>query len=299
MVKRTATFANLVTKALNNNPTGEAPYVKARREAEAADQEYRLAVRKLDRQRLGLEERIEDTLKNLQKWELDRLRAVRTGGLFLKHLQYALSSHFSSVLTQYHTCLEQLSKNTIPSLERSSTLIASYQPESDLKGLIEQYRTGPFHPTPHVYESVAHDESDVVFGIDLRKWAEIGMWSSNGATPDDKKDVLPPVFLALLGALNEAYAKLPTDAEKRKTWIYEVPLVAVHHLRETLNAVPPMQDIPDDVLSKYDAPVVASTVKLWMLELDPPICMYEGWDDLRKLYPTGMCASIFSEKSIF
>ncbi len=79
VVKRTSNFASLVTKALNNNPNGEAPYVKARREAEAADQEYRVAIRKLDRQRLGLEERIEDTLKTLQKWELDRLRAVKTG----------------------------------------------------------------------------------------------------------------------------------------------------------------------------------------------------------------------------
>ena len=79
VVKRTATFANLVTKALNTNPTGEPPHVKARREADAADKEYRIAVRKLDRQRLGLEERIEDTLKTLQKWELDRLRAVKTG----------------------------------------------------------------------------------------------------------------------------------------------------------------------------------------------------------------------------
>ena len=79
MAKRTANFASLVTKALNTNPTGEAPYVRARREAEAADQEYRTAVRSLDRQRLGLEERIEDALKRLQQWELDRLRAVKTG----------------------------------------------------------------------------------------------------------------------------------------------------------------------------------------------------------------------------
>ena len=79
VAKRTAGFANLVTRALNNNPTGEAPYVRARREAETADQEYRTAIRKLDRQRLGLEERIEDLLKTLQKWELDRLRAVKTG----------------------------------------------------------------------------------------------------------------------------------------------------------------------------------------------------------------------------
>lgn len=80
VAKRTANLASLVTKALNSNPTGEAPYIRARREAEASDREYRDAVRSLDRQRLGLEERIEDTLKKLQQWELDRLRAVKTGG---------------------------------------------------------------------------------------------------------------------------------------------------------------------------------------------------------------------------
>lgn len=196
-----------------------------------------------------------------------------------------------TVLGQYQACLESLSKGTTTSLERSSTLVASYQPESDLKALIEQYRTGPFRPNPHVYESVAHDESDVVFGIDLRKWADSGLWTTNGspASPE-QKDMIPPVLTALLGALTEAYGKLPGDADRRKTWIYEVPLVAVHHLRETLNAVPATQAIPDDTLAKYDAPVIASAVKLWALELDPPLCMYEGWDEFRKLYPTGAAA---------
>ncbi len=50
--------------------------------------------------------------------------------------------------------------------------------------------------------------------------------------------------------------------------------------------MPPEEDIPHDVLQKYDAPVLASGVKLWALELDPPLCMYEGWDEMRKLYPT-------------
>lgn len=74
--------------------------------------------------------------------------------------------------------------------------------------------------------------------------------------------------------------------ERRKTWVYEVPLPAVHHLRETLNSIPPEKDIPEDIVAKYDAPVLASTIKLWALELDPPLCMYEGWDEFRKLYPT-------------
>ena len=53
-----------------------------------------------------------------------------------------------------------------------------------------------------------------------------------------------------------------------------------------MNAVPPEQHIPDDALNKYDAPVLAGAVKLWALELDPPLGTYEGWDELRKLYHT-------------
>lgn len=75
--------------------------------------------------------------------------------------------------------------------------------------------------------------------------------------------------------------------EKRKSWIYEVPLPATHHVREALNAVPPGLPIPVDILENYDVPVLASTVKLWALELNPPLCTWEGWDDIRRIYPAG------------
>ncbi|KAG6909042.1 hypothetical protein DXG01_002316 [Tephrocybe rancida] len=235
-------FVNLVSKVLSNTNSGEPAYVKARHDADIADNAYRLAVRKLDRQRLALEERLEETLKLLQRWETERLRAVKT------------------VLLQYQGTLANLPKSLEPSLERQTTLVASYQPENDLTALIERYRTGPFRPDAQVYESVAHDESDVVFGIDLRRWAEVG-WHAL-TTGEEKKELVPP------------------------SWIYEVPLPPVHHLRETLNGLPVDQPISADFVAKYEAPVIASGVKLWMLELDPPLALYEGWDDLRKLYPT-------------
>ncbi|KXN86633.1 Rho-GTPase-activating protein 8 [Leucoagaricus sp. SymC.cos] len=266
IVKRTGAFVNLVSKALVANASGEPAYVRARQEAEEADRAYRIAVRKLDRQRLGLEERIEETLKLLQRWESERLRAVKT------------------VLLQFQGTLANLPKAINPSIERQATLIAAYQPESDLTALIERYRTGPFRPDPQVYESVAHEESDVVFGIDLRKWTEGGWFTlTSGA---EKKDTIPPVITALLNALNDAYTKMENDGEKRKTWIYEVPLPAVHRLREALNAISPDQPIPAELLTKYDAPIIASTVRLWALELDPPLALYEGWDEFRKLYPS-------------
>ena len=64
-------------------------------------------------------------------------------------------------------------------------------------------------------------------------------------------------------------------AEKRKAWVYEVPLPVVYHLRESVNAALPEQPIPLplEVVDMYDAPVLASTVKLWMLELDPPLAL--------------------------
>ncbi|KAL0953557.1 hypothetical protein HGRIS_004778 [Hohenbuehelia grisea] len=265
LMKRTNNFVNLVQKALNANTNGDPAYVRLRHDADEADHAYRVAVRRLDRQRLGLEERMEETFKTLQRWETERLRAVKT------------------VLLQYHGTLANLPKTLEPSLEREAAFIAAFQPENDLPALIERYRTGPFRPAPHVYESVAHDDSDVVFGIDLRKWAE-GGWTAM-TTGEEKKELVPPVLTALLEGLQAAYGRSANDDEKRKSWIYEVPLPAVHHLREALNGVDPGQPIPPELFEKYDAPVIASAVKLWLLELDPPIALWEGWEDIRKLYP--------------
>ncbi|KAG6890096.1 hypothetical protein C0995_012045 [Termitomyces sp. Mi166 len=279
VIKRTGgNFVNLVNKVLSNANDGEPAYMKARHEADIADNIYRKAVRKLDRHRLALEERLEETLKLLQRWETERLRAVKT------------------VLLQYQGTLANLPKSLEPSLDRQATLVASYQPENDLTALIERYRTGPFRPDPQVYEGVVHDESDVVFGIDLRRWAEGGWYALT--TGEEKKESVPLVLTALFEGLQEAYKKLPNDNERRKTWIYEVPLPAVHHLREALNSLPAGQPIAVDLFAKYDAPVIASTIKLWVLELDPPLALYEGWDELRKLYPTvGSSAAKEAEKS--
>jgi hypothetical protein len=54
-------------------------HVRQRKEALLAEQVYREAVQKLDRTRCRMEEVIEEGLKTLQRWEGDRLRAVKTG----------------------------------------------------------------------------------------------------------------------------------------------------------------------------------------------------------------------------
>jgi hypothetical protein len=192
LLKRSNTFLNVVSKALTTNQHTEPLHVRARIEADAADREYRIAVRKLDRQRLGLEERIEDTLRILQRWETEHLQAVKT------------------VLLQFHGTLSNLPRALEAPLERSASHIAAYLPDSDLSALIERYRTGPFRPQPQVYESVAHDDSDVLFGIDLRRWSEGGWNSLHGEAQN--KPLVHPVLTTLLDGLTQAYPKLPNDA---------------------------------------------------------------------------------------
>ena len=85
LMKRTNEFFGVVSKALNAS-SNEPAYVRARHQAEESDQAYRLGVRRLDRQRLRLEEMLDDTLKLLQRWETERLRAVKTGGQIIFRL---------------------------------------------------------------------------------------------------------------------------------------------------------------------------------------------------------------------
>lgn len=83
-------------------------------------------------------------------------------------------------------------------------------PETDVKALIERYRTGPFHPVAQVYEDIQHDQGDVVFGINLRRWSESN-WDGL-TTIEEKQDKLPAVITAMLAALEDSYAKLTDDA---------------------------------------------------------------------------------------
>ncbi len=75
--------------------------------------------------------------------------------------------------------------------------------------LMERYRTGPFRPSPQVFESVDH-ERDVAFGIDLRQWAGEGGWNAIRAGEKDKP-MIPSVLTSLLGALKEAYPSVVDD----------------------------------------------------------------------------------------
>ncbi|GJJ11361.1 hypothetical protein Clacol_005593 [Clathrus columnatus] len=292
LVKRTNTLVSMVQKAVAGN-NNEPPHIRARNEAHDAEKLYRVGVRRLDRQRLLLEEKVEETLKVLQRWEVERLRMIKT------------------VLLQYQGIIANIPGALHSSFERSSVAVTSFQPETDIIALIERYRTGPFRPCPPLYESITHEQGDSIFGVDLRKWAHEGGYNAIPSIEDqkdfDKQDLVPNVVRGILSGLAEAYSKLPDDTGEcphyfkheflthlslaalqsvaKFGFTMHVPLPSVHHLREAINTLRPPGVVPMDLMAKYDAPILASTLKLWLLELNPPLCVWDSWDDIKKIYP--------------
>jgi hypothetical protein len=219
---------------LVNAHPNETPGERLRRESKEADEKYKAGVRKLDLLRCNLEESMMDHLKFLERCELDRLKAIR------------------SVILDFSGAIS----NSIPSFQSQVDNMMLYQetiqPQGDLRYMLENYRTGGFIPKVTPYENYYGSVDDQTFGVDLEARARA-----------DKKRV-PLIVTAILTYLDNHYPDLEGDEARRSIWLVDVPLAATHHLRNTINNG---AAIPRDVLERYEIPIVASVLKLYLLEL--------------------------------
>ncbi|CAD6979121.1 unnamed protein product [Tilletia controversa] len=321
----------------------EPRHIRARRDAESAERAYADAVISLDRTRCVVEEILFEHFVLLQRFETDRLKAVK------------------AVLMSYHASFTQL----VPTLAASLDRIASFQetivPEADLQRLIADGRTGPYKPVAQVFhpggfgmnldaytraEALAREDasSTTTPGSSLVKPKSGGAHSRSPSLvgPNKGMPAVPLVLGSLLSALERAYADpkrwpqppkqpdgegamssesalLLASAEKRKSWIYEVPLSAIHRLRDILvephllraiaglsedesfdhsfhadgangngasgGSSPRPAISPSNLdLDRYDPPVLASTLKVWALELEQSLVPSDLWDSAAAIY---------------
>ena len=219
---------------LNQQHPNETPSERLRREAAESDARYKAGVRKLDHIRCQLEEAIVDHLKYLERCELDRLKAMKT-----------IILDFSGTIS-----------NVIPSLQSTVDKMMLYQetvqPMSDLRYLLENYRTGGFAPKVVVYENYYNSADEQTFGVDLEQRARA-----------DRKRV-PALVTTILTFLDRRYPDLEGDEARRSIWLVDVPLHQTHRLRDVLNNGKPFTV---ETLEPYDVPIIASVLKLYLLEL--------------------------------
>ncbi|KAF3924723.1 Myosin-IXa [Arthrobotrys entomopaga] len=246
-------LSDMFNRYLSQPRPGETQYDKLRREATEADDKYKSGVQKLDLIRCNLEESIMDHLKFMERCELDRLKAIK-----------AVILDFSGAVS-----------NVIPTLQSTVDTMMLFQetvqPHGDLRFMIDTYRTGSFLPKVTTYESYYNSAGDQTFGVDLELRAR-----------GDRKRV-PLIVTSILQYLDNHYPDLETDEARRGIWTVDVPLKATHHLR---NAINNGKAIPRDILEKYDMPIVASTLKLYLLELPDSLVSSRVYDVIKTIYHT-------------
>lgn len=274
-------------------------HVRLRRDAEVAEQLYQEAVAQLDALRCRAEQVLFHQYHNLQRWESDRVTALQR------------------VVHAYNRAMAPEEEDGKASMERTALLAARLQPTTHVQFLMNEYKTGPFRPASVVFHPYYHDDLNAVagvaragFGMDLvstAKGTALAAQESQQQTGQPGSvlamPTLPPVLHALLSALQRSYADrarwIPSGAteapaavihaEKRRIWLYDVPLHVTHALRARLIAHASAQGAQselgaDELLDTIDAPVLAATVKLWALELDTPLLPYSFWDEIAEIY---------------
>ena len=184
--------------------------------------------------RCDLEEQIFMHLQFLERCELDRLKAIKTVIL-----------DFSGTIG-----------NVIPSLQSTVDQMMLFQetvqPSSDLRYLLENYRTGSFIPKVVVYENYYNKVDEQTFGVDLEARARA-----------DKKRV-PIIVTTILTYLDHHYPDLEGDEARRGVWLVEVPLTQTHKLRAMVNDG---KTFSPEIFEDFDIPTVASLLKVYLLEL--------------------------------
>ncbi|KAJ5092085.1 hypothetical protein NUU61_006955 [Penicillium alfredii] len=238
---------------LNNPYPNETPAEKLRREASEADERYKSAVRRLDQLRCRLEEVIIENLRFMEQCELDRLKAIK-----------AVVLDFSGAIS-----------NVIPNLQSTVDHMMLYQetiqPLGDLRYLLENYRTGGFVPRVQAYENYYGSVEDQNFGVDLEARARV-----------DRKRV-PILVTTILTYLDNRYPELEGDEARRAIWIHDVSLASTHQLRNTLNN---SKVDYREVLPKYEIPVIASVLKLYLLELPDSLVSSQVYEIVKTIYST-------------
>lgn len=236
---------------LNNAHPNETPADKLRREAREADERYKAAVRKLDGLRCNLEEAIIDHLKFMERCEVDRLKAIK-----------AVILDFSGAIS-----------NVIPSLQSTVDNMMLYQetvqPLNDVRYLLENYRTGSYIPRVTIYENYYNTVDEQTFGVEIEARAR-----------SDRKRV-PLLVTTILTFLDNQYPELEGDEARRRIWVVDVPLGATHHLRSLLNTGKP---VPPTVLEKYEVPIIAAVLKLYLLELPDSLVSSHVYEIVKTIY---------------
>ncbi|ODQ79614.1 hypothetical protein BABINDRAFT_161997 [Babjeviella inositovora NRRL Y-12698] len=260
-VKENLTNMTLNKRASMSGLSEKQAMKKLVREVDELDREYLFEVKQADNVRCELEELIVDHMKFMEKCEMDRLKAVKKVTLdFLSIVSNKIAS-LKSVVDRFMIYEETIS------------------PQSDLNVFLQTYKTGSFKPKPVIYDNYySLTSSFQIFGIDIESRCRA------------EGKLVPLVVSSCLQHMDAVYPDLTDDQARIDVWIVPTKLATTHQLRAKLNEACGKSDVQAtasdymEIMTQSDPSVVASVLKLYLLELPDSLVSSQTYELFKSLY---------------
>lgn len=92
---------------------------------------------------------------------------------------------------------------------------------------------------------------------------------------------IPTTLCVSIANTSKDYPLLDGDEARRAIWLVDVPLGAIHRLRKEVNNGKP---VSLEVLEQYEVPIVASLLKLYLLELPDAVVSSTLYEVIKTIY---------------
>ncbi|KAI8824994.1 uncharacterized protein EV422DRAFT_517031 [Fimicolochytrium jonesii] len=253
--------------------SGEPPHVKARKDSEVARLDYDSAIKTAEHTRSALEFHITDYLVSAQEAERYRLKVCKEAAFALESAQvFVLSENTLSWRPPALVDAQlEAEKNGQTESGPPTTLLVSPDPKEGVQYIARTHRTGHLRSKPFVFESYTSGRAPhQVFGISLEELSR----ATNAS--------IPPMVRKCVSSLYESFT---TGRSVVDNWILPNPdLPSVQFLRLEFNSSPRASRVTTTALRRYQPPVVAGVLKLYLVEAPVSLCSYDTYETLRTLY---------------
>ncbi len=245
--------SNYIDELKNAISYEETSLKKVDNDVKELDAAYKIEVAKLDKIRCDLEELIVDHLSFMEKCELDRLRALK------------------KVLLDFSASISNKLSNIKAIIDKIMIYEETINPTGDLMFLLQNYRTGSFVPNVVLYDNYYDSFKDQIFGVDLETRCK-----------NDNKTV-PVIISSILSYMDNIYPELPNDDVRTKIWLIPVRLQSTHALRSEIEKLGSTGLTPE-FFKMFEPEVIASVLKLYLLELPDSVVPNGLYDLIRSIY---------------
>ncbi|KAI7900385.1 uncharacterized protein BX663DRAFT_458515 [Cokeromyces recurvatus] len=218
-----------------------------------ADKAYRKTITQAEKIRTQTEQILLIHYEEMEALEFERIKSIKQA--FISMSQF-------------------MSHSIMHSKERVDAMMLyqeTLRPDKDVQFIVEQYRTGQFCPRTILYENYFTGiTEDQLFGVPLEEVTRV------------QNSLVPQLISQGITLIELGFSKL-YDEEKSVVWTANLPLDRVYAARDEIN-ISSKKLLTIDMLKKFDLLLLASLVRLYLLELPQCLFTFELYEPCKLIY---------------